>query len=142
MEFSLWNILNYKFHFFNRYRDVQYWFSHISQILIYSMFINIFWNKKWQHAPVFLPGKLHGQRSLVNRSNWPQKILSDFPCNFFFDPWVMFFSFFFFKSYLASKYLEIFLLFCGQRIYLAWPESFYIYWDLFMVYFGKFSCAF
>ena len=57
---------------------------------------------------------------------------------------------FFFKkkkktSYLASKYLEIlqiFLLFCGQRIYLAWPESFYIYWDLFMVYFGKFSCAF
>ena len=24
----------------------------------------ILWNSKWQHTPVFLPGKLHGQRSL------------------------------------------------------------------------------
>ena len=26
------------------------------------------WRKKWQPTPVFLPGKLHGQRSLVGRS--------------------------------------------------------------------------
>ena len=26
------------------------------------------WNRKWQPAPVFLPGKFHGQRSLVGYS--------------------------------------------------------------------------
>ena len=26
---------------------------------------NISWRKKWQPMPVFLPGKFHGQRSLV-----------------------------------------------------------------------------
>ena len=26
---------------------------------------NISWRKKWQATPVFLPGKSHGQRSLV-----------------------------------------------------------------------------
>ena len=28
------------------------------------------WNRKWQPAPVFLPGKFHGQRSLVGYSPW------------------------------------------------------------------------
>ena len=28
------------------------------------------WSKKWQPAPVFLPGKFHGQRSLVGYSLW------------------------------------------------------------------------
>ena len=27
------------------------------------------WSGKWQHAPVFLPGKFHGQRSLVGYSS-------------------------------------------------------------------------
>ena len=31
------------------------------------------WNKKWQLAPVFLPGKFHGQRSLVSYNSWGQK---------------------------------------------------------------------
>ena len=26
------------------------------------------WNRKWQPAPVFLPGKFHGQRSLAGYS--------------------------------------------------------------------------
>ena len=26
------------------------------------------WRRKWQHTPVFLPGKSHGQRSLVGYS--------------------------------------------------------------------------
>ena len=26
------------------------------------------WKRKWQHTPVFLPGKFHGQRSLVGYS--------------------------------------------------------------------------
>ena len=30
----------------------------------------ISWQRKWQPAPVFLPGKLHGQRSLVGYSQW------------------------------------------------------------------------
>ena len=28
------------------------------------------WRRKWQHTPVFLPGKYHGQRSLVGYSPW------------------------------------------------------------------------
>ena len=28
------------------------------------------WRRKWQPAPVFLPGKSHGQRSLVGSNTW------------------------------------------------------------------------
>ena len=30
----------------------------------------ILWGRKWQPTPVFLPGKFHGQRSLVGFSPW------------------------------------------------------------------------
>ena len=28
------------------------------------------WRRKWHPAPIFLPGKFHGQRSLVDYSPW------------------------------------------------------------------------
>ena len=31
------------------------------------------WGRKWQHTPVFLPGKFHGERSLVDYSAWGSK---------------------------------------------------------------------
>ena len=31
------------------------------------------WRRKWQTTPVLLPGKLHGQRSLVGYSPWDRK---------------------------------------------------------------------
>ena len=31
------------------------------------------WSRKWQPVPVFLPGKFHGQRSLVGYSPWVTK---------------------------------------------------------------------
>ena len=31
----------------------------------------ILWRKKWQPIPVFLPGKSHGQRSLVEKVGCP-----------------------------------------------------------------------
>ena len=31
------------------------------------------WSRKWQPTPVFLPGKSHGQRSLVGNSPWGRK---------------------------------------------------------------------
>ena len=31
------------------------------------------WRRKWQPAPEFLPGKLHGQRSLAGYSPWGHK---------------------------------------------------------------------
>ena len=34
---------------------------------------NIPWGRKWQPTPVFLPGELHGQRSLVDYSPWGHK---------------------------------------------------------------------
>ena len=30
----------------------------------------ILWSKKWQPAPVFVPGQFHGQRSLADYSPW------------------------------------------------------------------------
>ena len=33
------------------------------------------WSKKWQPTPVFLPEKLHGQRSLAGYSPWVCKEL-------------------------------------------------------------------
>ena len=33
----------------------------------------ILWSKKWQPTPIFLPEKLHGQRSLVGYSAWDCK---------------------------------------------------------------------
>ena len=33
------------------------------------------WRRKWQSAPVFLPGKSHGQRNLVGYSLWGCKEL-------------------------------------------------------------------
>ena len=40
---------------------------------LYSWVRKIPWNRKWQLAPVFLPGKFHGQRSLANYSPWGRK---------------------------------------------------------------------
>ena len=37
---------------------------------LFNMFI---WRGKWQHTPVFLPGKSHHQRSLVGYSPWGHK---------------------------------------------------------------------
>ena len=35
----------------------------------------IYWRRKWQSTPVLLPGKSHGQRSLVSYSLWGRKEL-------------------------------------------------------------------
>ena len=37
--------------------------------------VNIPWWRKWQHTPVFLPRKSHGQRSLGGHSSWDHKDL-------------------------------------------------------------------
>ena len=34
------------------------------------------WRRKWQPTPVFLPGELHGQRSLEGYSPWGRKDLN------------------------------------------------------------------
>ena len=31
------------------------------------------WRRKWQPTPIFLPGKSHGQRSLMGYSSWDHK---------------------------------------------------------------------
>ena len=46
--------------------------------------IPIPWRRKWQPTPVFLPGELHGQRSLAGHSSWGHKELdthSSLPLN-------------------------------------------------------------
>ena len=35
-----------------------------------SLFTFMHWRRRWQPTPVFLPGKLHGWRSLVGYSPW------------------------------------------------------------------------
>ena len=36
-------------------------------------FGKILWRRKWQPSPVFLPGKSHGQRSLMGYNPWHHK---------------------------------------------------------------------
>ena len=35
------------------------------------------WRRKWQSTPVLLPGKFHGQRSLVGYSPWGRRVGHD-----------------------------------------------------------------
>ena len=42
-----------------------------------SLFTFMHWRKKWQPTPVFLPGKSHGQRSLVGYSPWGHRVRND-----------------------------------------------------------------
>ena len=35
------------------------------------------WRRKWQPTPVFLPGKSHGQKSLVGYSPWGCRVRHD-----------------------------------------------------------------
>ena len=39
------------------------------------LFRKIPWSRKWQSTPIFLPGKSHGQRSLVDYSPWGHREL-------------------------------------------------------------------
>ena len=54
------------------------------------------WRRKWQPTPVFLPGKSHGQRSLVGYSSWGHKRVrrdlatKHFVVRGYFKPWEMF----------------------------------------------------
>ena len=41
--------------------------------LDFTHFHQLFWRRKWQLTPVFLPGESHGQRSLVGYSPWGHK---------------------------------------------------------------------
>ena len=34
------------------------------------------WRRKWQHAPVFMPGKSHRQKNLMVYSSWGHKELN------------------------------------------------------------------
>ena len=40
---------------------------------VQSLVGEILWRRKWQSTPVLLPGKSHGQRSLVGYSPWGRK---------------------------------------------------------------------
>ena len=46
--------------------------SHSSTLALFTFMP---WRKTWQPTPVFLPGKSHGQRSLVGYSPWGRKEL-------------------------------------------------------------------
>ena len=43
------------------------------EMWVWSLGWKILWRRKWQHTPVFLPGELQGQRSLVGYSPWGHK---------------------------------------------------------------------
>ena len=42
----------------------------------------ISWKRKWQPAPVILPGKFHGQKSLVGYSPWGCKTVEMTDCTY------------------------------------------------------------
>ena len=38
------------------------------------------WSRKWQPTPVFLPGKSHGERSLVEYHPWDSRVRQNLEC--------------------------------------------------------------
>ena len=41
------------------------------ELLLFNPWVGkIPWRKKWQPAPIFLPGEFHGQRSLAGYNPW------------------------------------------------------------------------
>ena len=57
------------------YLHLQILFSPILRVVFffYLWFTLLLWRRKWQSTPVLLPGKSHGQRSLVGYSSWGRK---------------------------------------------------------------------
>ena len=49
--------------------------SGVQQSEFIHISIHIYWRRKWQPTPVFMPGKSHGPRSLVGYSPWGCKEL-------------------------------------------------------------------
>ena len=43
--------------------------------LQFSKWYSTYWRRRWQPTPVFLPGELHGRRSLASYSSWDRKEL-------------------------------------------------------------------
>ena len=42
----------------------------VQEMQVSSLSLKIPWSTKWQATPVFLPGKFHGQKSLMGYSHW------------------------------------------------------------------------
>ena len=40
------------------------------QTIMHKIAIRLYWRRQWHPTPVLLPGKSHGQRSLVGCSPW------------------------------------------------------------------------
>ena len=81
------------------------------------------WRRKWQPTPVFLPGKLHGQRSLVGYSSWDCKE-SDTTERLthisFWGDWLAFLEVWsnvllFLKVFCRNCSTEMYFWFCGEE---------------------------
>ena len=50
------------------------WMTLLQEEVLFALhFSRLPWRRKWQPTPVFLPGRSHGQRSLVGYSPWGRK---------------------------------------------------------------------
>ena len=49
------------------------WDGISKNVILISLTPSLKWRRKWQPTPVLLPGKFHGQRSLVSYSPWSRK---------------------------------------------------------------------
>ena len=64
------------------------------------------WRRKWQHTPVFLPGKSHGWRSLAVYTPWGRKELDTTEQLHYFH---YLFTIFIFFSYVIFNVIKVFL---------------------------------
>ena len=46
---------------------------YLLEIHLEAVHITLPWNRKWQPAPILLPGKFYGMRSLAGYSPWGRK---------------------------------------------------------------------
>ena len=78
------------------------------------------WRRKWQPIPVLLPGKFHGQRSLVGYHRWGGRVRHD---------WTTLLTYFCYLLYIMSGTSSIWYLLHLQLIFIAFqPDGLKFTW--------------
>ena len=86
------------------------------------------WRRKWQPTPVFLPGKSHGQRSLVGYNPWGCKRIrrdlttKQLPLLYYKVTSIIFLAFWYFSLDCWNVGIDYFLI--GLLMYCKCPKQF------------------
>ena len=98
----------------------------------------IHWRRKWQLAPVFLPGKSHGQRSLAGYSPWGRRVRCNWAHTHAQSEHQKYFCELKKTRYPKLSNVALFFVWEDARVWAHWNHSFHMH----LSYLGPVSCIF